>query len=203
MQYMDVQRWYGQLECPFESVAHLYWHLVTFFGTPPRKLKLDRWGRPLYLYGVIELPCKNVACSYSFFSFIDEVREMSRGKSKSNPKSGAPEVGMGEDKPAWCNAKFEEHHAPFLEALSENQNDLAAAILAIALSGNDFSIKRSSEGEWTAYLFGRNESNVKCGLSAAGGNPSDALAALVVKWEMILEGMWPTSVTPFSRSRFR
>jgi hypothetical protein len=162
----------------------------------PHKMRVDMWGRPLFVqYGVV--------VEGKFTVSVKDWFDMTRKKgTTSNGTEGSSTGSVG--KTRWLNVNLLSEHEGDCERLASDSVQLASGWLGLAAGGNlDISLKRTDSGDYMACLFGKDDRQQQCGLSSWASTPSDAIAGLLIKWHVILDGDFGDTSETAKPSRFR
>jgi hypothetical protein len=197
------QGWIEQIEGQTMSIYFLFWSLTDLFNTPVLKVKTDKYGRVLVHWYVFDKVLGRVASLHMCALYMEGYSSMSRTKGGKNASVTGNGSGAMFEQPVWVNVELTDEHFAAMETLVEHEAELSAGLLALWVSGNDISIKRKDADDFAAFCFGVNASGTKCGVSAGGASPREAVASLLVKWFDCMDGNWPSAVTPVTKRRFR
>ena len=136
--------------------------------------------------------CKaiNFAQEVSFFLDWYGVNEMPR-KGKANDEQKRNSKRNTSSPPSWINIQLTDDDAAAIIEQSIPDNELAADLLALSLSGIAVGVKPAPSGDgWMAYLTGIavDDDTATVGIAGYASTPYDAIAALLYKFHVKLDG---------------
>jgi hypothetical protein len=109
---------------------------------------------------------------------------------------------------SWVNIRLDESDLAALEGTSNDANIVGGLLLAVAIRGHNFSVKRmDDEVSYCCTITGAasDGSGIQLGVSAFADNPTDAALGCVYKFEEKMGGEFDSSLStaPIPRTRFR